>query len=154
MSDTQAAVRMFRELTAAAAVSLAHGDRALSVEGFSVARWHVLESFAETPLTVSAVARAMRLSRQSVQRIADLLVDDGHLERLPNPSHRAAPLLAATEQGRAKLLRLRASVADWDVYAMTHMTPDGVEQLTRLLCRLREVGESYDGRGLTAGETQ
>ena len=43
----------------------------------------------------------MGITRQSVQRIADLLVERGLAEYLPNPAHRRAKLLAPTERGRA-----------------------------------------------------
>ena len=41
----------------------------------------------------------MGLTRQAVQRIADLLVDRGLAEYRPNPDHRRAKLLACTEAG-------------------------------------------------------
>ena len=41
----------------------------------------------------------MGVSRQGVQRIADLLVERGLAEYRPNPAHRRAKLLACTEAG-------------------------------------------------------
>ncbi|CAM5715458.1 hypothetical protein SHIRM173S_07673 [Streptomyces hirsutus] len=52
-------------------------------------------------LPVSGIARVMGITRQSVQRIADLLVERGLAEYRPNPAHRRAKLLAVTERGRA-----------------------------------------------------
>lgn len=43
----------------------------------------------------------MGITRQSVQRIADLLVERGLAAYEPNPAHRRAKLLAPTEAGRA-----------------------------------------------------
>ena len=43
--------------------------------------------------------RIMGVSRQAVQRIADLLVERGLAEYRPNPAHRRAKLLACTEAG-------------------------------------------------------
>ena len=48
----------------------------------------------------------MGITRQSVQRIADLLVEHGLAEYLPNPAHRRAKLLAPTEAGRAAIARI------------------------------------------------
>lgn len=67
--------------------------------GLTAARWQVLGAVLRQPLTVSDVARAMGLTRQSVQRLADALVADGMAEYAPNPAHRRAKLLRPTERG-------------------------------------------------------
>lgn len=43
----------------------------------------------------------MGITRQSVQRVADVLVEAGLAEYRPNPAHRRAKLLAPTEDGLA-----------------------------------------------------
>jgi DNA-binding MarR family transcriptional regulator len=48
----------------------------------------------------------MGLTRQSVQRIADLLVERGLAEYRDNPAHRRAKLLVATEDGLAAVRRI------------------------------------------------
>jgi DNA-binding MarR family transcriptional regulator len=48
----------------------------------------------------------MGITRQSVQRVADLLVDRGLAEYVPNPAHRRAKLLAPTPAGRAAITRI------------------------------------------------
>ena len=60
-------------------------------------------------LPVAGIAREMGISRQSVQRIADLLVERGLAEYLPNPAHRRAKLVRPTEEGWAAIGRLRAA---------------------------------------------
>ena len=52
-------------------------------------------------MSVSDIARAMGLTRQSVQRIADLLVDRGLAAYTDNPAHRRAKLVGPTESGFA-----------------------------------------------------
>ena len=74
--------------------------------GLTAARWQVLGAVLETPLPVAGIARAMGITRQSVQRIADLLVDQGLAEYLPNPSHRRAKLLRPTAEGLAAVRRI------------------------------------------------
>ena len=59
------------------------------------------------PLPVAGIAREMGVARQSVQRIADLLVAQGHAEYLDNPGHRRAKLVRPTDAGRAALDRIR-----------------------------------------------
>jgi DNA-binding MarR family transcriptional regulator len=75
--------------------------------GLTAARWQVLGAVLHTPLSVAGIARVMGISRQSVQRIADLLVEQGLAEYLPNPSHRRAKLLQPTDQGRAAIAQIR-----------------------------------------------
>jgi DNA-binding MarR family transcriptional regulator len=71
--------------------------------GLTAARWQVLGAVITEPLPVAGIARAMGLARQSVQRIADLLVEQGLAEYLPNPAHRRAKLLRVTEAGLAAM---------------------------------------------------
>ncbi|HEX5869107.1 MAG TPA: helix-turn-helix domain-containing protein, partial [Longimicrobium sp.] len=61
--------------------------------GLTAARWQVLGAVLREPLTVSDAARAMGLTRQSVQRLADALAHDGMAEYVDNPRHRRARLL-------------------------------------------------------------
>ena len=65
----------------------------------TAARWQVLGAVLGTPLPVAGIARAMGITRQSVQRIADLLVGQGLAEYGPNPAHRRAKLLRPTQAG-------------------------------------------------------
>ncbi|MEU9350099.1 MarR family transcriptional regulator [Streptomyces griseoloalbus] len=74
--------------------------------GITAAWWQVLGAVLGEPLPVSGIARAMGITRQSVQRIADLLVERGLAEYRPNPAHRRAKLLAPTEEGRAAISRI------------------------------------------------
>ena len=85
--------------------------------GLTAARWQVLGAVLTTPLPVAGIARAMGITRQSVQRLADILVAEGLAEYLPNPSHRRAKLLQPTEAGLAAVRRIdprHCSIADAD----------------------------------------
>ena len=55
----------------------------------------------------------MGITRQGVQRIADLLVDRGLAEYRPNPAHRRAKLLAATEAGYWAIRRISLAQHPW-----------------------------------------
>ena len=68
--------------------------------GLTAAWWQVLGGALREPQSVSDIARAMGLTRQAVQRIADLLVEKGMATYAPNPAHRRAKLLQATDAGR------------------------------------------------------
>jgi DNA-binding MarR family transcriptional regulator len=75
-------------------------------EGRTAAWWQVLGAVLTEPLPVAGIARAMGITRQSVQRIADLLVERGLAEYRPNPAHRRAKLLAPTEEGHSAIKRI------------------------------------------------
>ncbi|THA45406.1 MarR family winged helix-turn-helix transcriptional regulator [Streptomyces sp. A1136] len=74
--------------------------------GLTAARGQVLGAVLREPLPVAGIARVMGITRQSVQRVADLLAADGLAEYVPNPAHRRAKLLRPTEEGRAAITRI------------------------------------------------
>ncbi|MFD4864521.1 MarR family winged helix-turn-helix transcriptional regulator [Streptomyces sp. NPDC058412] len=74
--------------------------------GLTAAWWQVLGAVLREPLPVAGIARTMGITRQSVQRIADLLVAKGLAEYAPNPAHRRAKLLRPTQEGRAAVARI------------------------------------------------
>ena len=56
---------------------------------------------AERPPTVSQIGRSIGQPRQLIQRATNALLDAGLIETLPNPDHKRAVLLRATEAGIA-----------------------------------------------------
>ncbi|WP_031482747.1 MarR family winged helix-turn-helix transcriptional regulator [Streptomyces bicolor] len=112
--------------------------------GLTAAWWQVLGAVLGEPLPVAGVARAMGITRQSVQRIADLLVDKGLAEYRPNPAHRRAKLLAPTEEGRAAVSRIdpgHAAFADRLAEAFGEAElADAVKVLERLSKVLDDLG--------------
>ncbi|OQR61021.1 MarR family transcriptional regulator [Streptomyces maremycinicus] len=94
---------------------LAVAEELAGPAGLTAARWQVLGAVLGDPLPVSGIARAMGITRQSVQRVADLLVEQGLAEYRTNPAHRRAKLLAPTGEGRAAIARIdpgHAALAD------------------------------------------
>ncbi|MEO3751518.1 MarR family transcriptional regulator [Streptomyces sp. B6B3] len=85
---------------------LAVADRLAAPAGLTAAWWQVLGAVLPAPLPVSGIARAMGITRQSVQRIADLLVERDLAAYQPNPAHRRAKLLGPTAAGRAAVARI------------------------------------------------
>ena len=67
--------------------------------GITAAWWQVLGGVLDQPRTVAAIGRRMGMTRQGVQRVADLLVANHLAEYRPNPAHRRAKLLACTDAG-------------------------------------------------------
>lgn len=85
---------------------LAISEELAKPAGLTAAWWQVLGAVLREPLPVAGIARSMGITRQSVQRIADLLVAKGLAEYAPNPAHRRAKLLRPTEEGRSAVDRI------------------------------------------------
>lgn len=110
------------------------GDRLTAGSGLTTARWQVLGAVLHQPLTVAAIARTMGLARQSVQRTADVLVAEGLCEYFPNPAHRRAQLLSATELGLQTVRRLGPKVEAWS-QKVRELVGDGVIEAATLSVR-------------------
>ncbi|MGZ0150132.1 MarR family winged helix-turn-helix transcriptional regulator [Kribbella sp. WER1] len=81
--------------------------------GLTAAWWQVLGGVLREPHSVADVGRIMGVSRQGVQRIADLLVERGLAEYRPNPAHRRAKLLACTEAGYYAIRQIAVAQHPW-----------------------------------------
>jgi DNA-binding MarR family transcriptional regulator len=92
---------------------IAVGDAMAEPSGQTSARWRVLAAIDKTPLSVAQIARAWWLTRQSVQRVADVLVRDGLATYEANPNHRRAKLLRITPAGLSALHKIRLRQRAW-----------------------------------------
>lgn len=101
-----ATFRLNGRLMEAAQEMAAEGD-------LTAAWWQVIGGVLDEPRTVADVARRMGVTRQGVQRIADLLADRGMVEYRPNPAHRRAKLLACTEAGYWAVRRISLAQHPW-----------------------------------------
>ncbi|TCC11494.1 MarR family winged helix-turn-helix transcriptional regulator [Kribbella soli] len=81
--------------------------------GITAAWWQVLGGVLDEPRSVADAGRMMGVSRQAVQRIADLLVERGLAEYRPNPAHRRAKLLACTEAGYWAIRQISLAQGPW-----------------------------------------
>lgn len=108
--------------------------------GITAAWWQVLGAVLHEPLPVAGVARAMGITRQSVQRIADLLVDKGLAEYRENPAHKRAKLVAITDAGHGAVRRIEPQHAKMAARLTAELGPerfaDIVEALTTLSAAL------------------
>lgn len=118
------------------------GNVLASPAGQTSARWQVLAAIEHEPLSVASIARALAHTRQSVQRIADVLVADGLAHYSPNPAHRRAKLLQLSPAGLAALRTIQAAQAQWARYIARELKPDELgsarKMLTELIRRLDE----------------
>ncbi|MDQ2585930.1 MarR family transcriptional regulator [Saccharothrix yanglingensis] len=113
--------------------------------GLTAAWWQVLGAVLREPLPVSGIAREMSLTRQSVQRIADLLVERGLAEYLPNPAHKRAKLLRPTGEGYSAVRRLTAAQ-----HAFTNRVSSrvDVDELRTTLAVMERLIAALDEEGL------
>jgi len=100
---------LIAEVYELAGLSRRISEREAAASGMTVARWHVLSVVSAEPLTVPAIARRLGQVRQAVQRVADDLVEAGHLRPEPNPAHRRSMLYSITPDGARVLNELWAA---------------------------------------------
>ena len=90
-----------------------HGRRITVPVGQSPARWQVLGAVREAPLTVSQIARRMGGTRQGIQRVANLLAQEGLIEFLDNLDHKNSPNVSLTASGHRVNQRISDRQAVW-----------------------------------------
>ncbi|MFC8129767.1 MarR family winged helix-turn-helix transcriptional regulator [Streptomyces sp. NPDC057302] len=112
--------------------------------GLTAAWWQVLGAVLREPLPVAGIARAMGITRQSVQRIADLLVQRGLAEYAPNPAHRRAKLLRPTEEGLSAVQRIDPGHAHIAARLANALGEEEFAETVRVLERLSGVLSDLD----------
>lgn len=133
-------IDLTRLFTAAGERIARHGEQTL-------ARWLVLEQVQDEPAPVADVARALRLARQSVQRVADLLVADGLASYEDNPRHRRAKLLRPTSAGRAALRTIQAEQREWAGALGAEVGADRLAEAAAILAEVRRAVEAAERAG-------
>jgi DNA-binding MarR family transcriptional regulator len=109
-------------------------ERMAEAGGLTAARWQVLGGVLDEPRTVAEVARRMGLARQSVQRLADVLVAEGFADWEPNPRHRRAKLLRASPRAYDAIRRVATRQHPWS----SAVGDDVGEAQIRRACRTLE----------------
>jgi DNA-binding MarR family transcriptional regulator len=88
------------------------------------------------PRSVADIARLMHLARQSVQRIADLLVGDGPACHEDNPAHARAKHLCLSASGRHTLARIQDAQRQWANGVAAGLDPDQLRAGSDLLAQV------------------
>jgi DNA-binding MarR family transcriptional regulator len=130
-----ATFRLNGRLMEAAQEMAAEGD-------MTAAWWQVIGGVLDEPRTVAEIGRRMGMTRQGVQRIADLLVQRGLAEYRPNPAHRRAKLLACTEAGYWAVRRISLVQHPWADRVGAAVGADDLRAALATIQRLTEVLES------------
>jgi DNA-binding MarR family transcriptional regulator len=103
---------------------------------------------ADRPPTVPQIGRSLGQPRQLVQRAANSLMDAGLIEAEPNPDHKRAVLLRATEQGVTLKREIDARADAIADEVAGNIDADLVRQATALL---RDIRKDLEAR-LRTGE--
>ncbi|MER5886203.1 MarR family transcriptional regulator [Streptomyces sp. NPDC001941] len=129
---------------------LAVSEELAAPAGLTAAWWQVLGAVLPEPLPVAGIARAMGITRQSVQRIADLLVQQGLAAYAPNPAHRRAKLLCPTAEGRASISGIEPGHADLAARLLRELGgQDAFDETVRVLGRLSAALDAVTAEGET-----
>lgn len=130
------------------------GDRVTRSIGQSGARWQVLGRAGYMPHTVAQMARDMGHARQSVQRVADVLVDEGLAFFKDNPNDRRAKLLELTSQGTEVLKSIYALDKAWTRNIMKKLDPKKLIEIADSIERIAKIFQAELGRDSDAEKEQ
>lgn len=134
--EHQAVQRVLEEALVVAHLNRLRREEIAGLEKQSRARWQVLLAIGPGR-TVPQVARLLRISRQSVQRVADLLAEGGQVRFEPNPDHRRSPILRATEEGTRLRERLERQGRGWEQTVEDLVEPEDLETALVVLRAIR-----------------
>ncbi len=95
------------------------------------------------PPTSSQIGRSLGYPRQTIQRAANNLMAAGLLRKLPNPDHKRAPLLAATERGAALKKHCDRLALTFVEHFLAASDRDTFQRVAKDLTTLRRDLETY-----------
>lgn len=123
--------------------SRATSDEMARAAGQTVARWHLMSVLSGHPQSVASAARRLGLSRQSVQRVANELLDDRLVTARPDPNDGRAPLFELTPRGESIVADLyaRSDGARTDLVTTAEVS---LRQLTAARTTVRALIDAFD----------
>lgn len=123
-------------------VLYSHGQKITEPVGQTPARWQVLGAIEGESLTVSQIARRMGITRQEVQRVANILREEGLVDFVENPDHIKSPKIELTTEGSRVLGEINQKQAEWANEIAKHVglgeTSNVCETLDRFLKALEK----------------
>src|SRR5262245_11813976 len=134
--------RLAADLFEVAGAMRRDGEAIARTAGQTQARWQVMWTAARGDRSVPAIARRLGVTRQSVQPVADELVNSGLARYTPNPDHRRSPLLALTEQGTKIVDALDQTAGRRNLQLTRELGDARVDELRSLLDHLRRALET------------
>lgn len=127
---------------------IASGDELVSELGLTSARWQVLGAIAlqPSPAPVVRLAESMGLARQSVQRIADDLANEGIVAYEENPNHRRAKLVTLTRKGQSLYAAATRRQRPWAKALIARVSAKDIETTLKTLRHVRDHLTSEEAR--------
>jgi DNA-binding MarR family transcriptional regulator len=115
-------------------------DRMSRDVGLSAARWQLLSAVTQAPdpLTISELARRLGLARQSVQKVADALSNDGLITYQTNPKHQRASLVVVTKKAAQLLEQLDERRYAWAREVAATLPVSDIKVANEILCVVLE----------------
>jgi DNA-binding MarR family transcriptional regulator len=104
---------------------------------------------AEGPMGVKALAQSMSIDSSTVTRQVTPLVDNGYVDRMPNPDDGRAVLLVLSEMGQDRLRQVREARRKLMAEITAEWSGAEREQFTELLTRFNR---SLENRHARSGE--
>jgi DNA-binding MarR family transcriptional regulator len=124
-------VRLMRQLSSLKAQAATHSRGQVEWSSYAL----LLHLLQDGPMRSSALAESVCADPSTVSRQAATLVEQGLVERRPDPADRRAVQLAATERGAVLFRRMQADREAMFDTVLRDWSPEDVEQLTALLAR-------------------
>lgn len=120
------------------------GEDIARTVGQTQARWQVMSAASADPRTVPQIARRLGVTRQNVQRIADLLVEENWAGFEPNPDHKGSPYLVLNDRGQAALAKITKAAGQNHAEIARKLAGADVGALHRGLRRLIQALNDYE----------
>ena len=112
---------------------IAAGDRLVNDLGLTTALWKILGPIEDSPLSMAQIARRMGLTRQSVRRSVNILIEKGLVEFKDNLDHKRAKLVALTKQGQSVLEKVNEIQIEWSNHIARDLSADELKKSVQIL---------------------
>jgi DNA-binding MarR family transcriptional regulator len=107
------AERLVEDVLECAGALRRYGDALTRPLGQTEVRWAVLSVLSGGARTVPQVARRLGVTRQSVQRVANLLAAEELIESVTNPDNARSPLFRLSRRGEEVLAAIKRAADPW-----------------------------------------
>jgi DNA-binding MarR family transcriptional regulator len=95
------------------------------------------------PMTMGELSIGLMVTTGNVTGIIDTMVEEGLVERLPNPADRRSHLIHITPAGSEVFARIAPALADWFEDSMSTMTKAEIVLLFELLGKFKQSASEW-----------
>jgi len=115
-------------------------------EGLNRTHWralmHITESGAEC---MKGVGRHVGLEAGSFTPVADRLIEEGLVERIPDPADRRRILLRATSSGKSAVKEMKRTMKEHYVHKLSFLNESQLQDLAAAMVTVREINSILQG---------